>query len=396
MVDIFSDHGLPFLLIGDFNARTGSLSDSVDIDRQVALATGIGDTQDIFLKMHPLQELGIKHDRTVSDKVINRNGKELIDMCKCMNMLIINGRVGHDGQAGRPTCAEASTIDYMLASPSLFSQLLNFQVDILDTLLSDKHCPITCTIRREPVTHPSKVSLAEHRVHTLSNVPRKNKGYVTKWETEAGAKFKTSFNLDLLKSLELEIAGLNPPNVTKADIDHISQSLSTMYINSGTKVGVTKKRKSHNPSKPWPTRPQSKAFFNEECKVHRKLYHQAKNKHRSEKSDTTKMLLAEASRKYRKTVKAAYKEHFRDLHSKLRNLKSKNPKDYWSLINMDQKSKPKLSEIPAAAFLEHFEKLNKGSNKASCDATHGSNKASGDATQGSSTSGDPEANACLS
>ena len=76
------------------------------------------------------------------DKTVNNNGRRLIDMCRGLDLHIVNGRFGSDYKNGRFTCDNKSTIDYVICSPDLFLNIDEFSVDLYDNLMSDKHSPI--------------------------------------------------------------------------------------------------------------------------------------------------------------------------------------------------------------------------------------------------------------
>ena len=76
------------------------------------------------------------------DKEINQHGNKFLEICRGFNLIIVNGRVGTDKRIGDLTCANASTIDYCVASPELFDAFNDFFVDVFDPLLSDKHSPV--------------------------------------------------------------------------------------------------------------------------------------------------------------------------------------------------------------------------------------------------------------
>ena len=61
------------IILGDFNARTGLLSDFVSLDEDLQF-----------------------QNRANTDKKVNNNGRRLVDLCKTCDMLIINGRAGSD------------------------------------------------------------------------------------------------------------------------------------------------------------------------------------------------------------------------------------------------------------------------------------------------------------
>ncbi len=111
------------MLIRDFNARTGVLCDFITIEDAVAINSGIElADNDFFNTKCDLEKLGITTDRHNADTCTNNRGYRLIEMCKNLDVKIVNGRVGSDHGTGAFTCQTASgqsVVDYAIASPHL-------------------------------------------------------------------------------------------------------------------------------------------------------------------------------------------------------------------------------------------------------------------------------------
>ena len=63
---------------------------------------------------------------------VNRHGTYLLEMCKSVDMLIINGRLGRDKCIGdfiRVDTTGCSTVDYMICNPNLFRCIRDFAVE---------------------------------------------------------------------------------------------------------------------------------------------------------------------------------------------------------------------------------------------------------------------------
>ena len=63
---------------------------------------------------------------------VNRHGTHLLELCKAVGMLIINGRLGRDNGIGdftRVDTTGCSTVDYMICNPSLFQCIRDFAVE---------------------------------------------------------------------------------------------------------------------------------------------------------------------------------------------------------------------------------------------------------------------------
>ena len=96
-------------LLGDFNARTGQLSDNIR-----------SDDSRTFVEFHNIYETENKYIigavRVNSDKQVNNMGKRLTEMCRSLNLIIMNDRFGKDKQIGEKTCQDSSTVDYIIIS----------------------------------------------------------------------------------------------------------------------------------------------------------------------------------------------------------------------------------------------------------------------------------------
>ena len=78
---------------------------------------------------------------------MNKRGIELVDMCKSLELNIINGRKTGD-PFGKYTCFTwngNSVVDYLLTSDSLFPQISSLEVGEFLPWFSD-HCPLHFTL----------------------------------------------------------------------------------------------------------------------------------------------------------------------------------------------------------------------------------------------------------
>ena len=81
--------------------------------------------------------------RRVSQDVVTNNTRfTMLDFCKTVHLVIVNGRAGLDASIGRCTCKNVSVVDYALVSSDLFSLINEFTVLIFCELYFDVHCPI--------------------------------------------------------------------------------------------------------------------------------------------------------------------------------------------------------------------------------------------------------------
>ncbi len=78
---------------------------------------------------------------------MNNYGNKLIDTCKNLGVVIVNGRVGDDAYIGNLTCRDASVVDYCIASPEVFPRFLNFKVLPFNECYSDVHCGLHISLK---------------------------------------------------------------------------------------------------------------------------------------------------------------------------------------------------------------------------------------------------------
>eukprot|EP00745_Piridium_sociabile_P007540 TRINITY_DN14980_c0_g1_i9.p1 TRINITY_DN14980_c0_g1~~TRINITY_DN14980_c0_g1_i9.p1 ORF type:complete len:145 (-),score=16.86 TRINITY_DN14980_c0_g1_i9:372-761(-) len=69
-------------------------------------------------------------------------GFKMIDFCKTVNAVILNGCCGSDAGIGKCTCKDVSVVDYAIVSPDLITSVDDFKVLEFCELFSDVHCPI--------------------------------------------------------------------------------------------------------------------------------------------------------------------------------------------------------------------------------------------------------------
>lgn len=119
----------PFCLIGDFNLRTGMISDYVDLGDFASVAAGLDASYNGMNPREDLNALRICTQRFNLDRVSNNNGRGLVDLCRSLDIHIVNGRFGSDQGVGNFTFADKSTIDYVIVSPEIFPNIVNFEID---------------------------------------------------------------------------------------------------------------------------------------------------------------------------------------------------------------------------------------------------------------------------
>ena len=117
------------MINGDFNAKTGNEDDFITPDKY-----------NDNMCTHYTESF---HKRNSQDKALDERGKNIIDMCKGLDLSIINGRKSGDifGNFTSFQWNGNSVVDYLITSEQLFKKIIIFKVGEFRPWLSD-HCPI--------------------------------------------------------------------------------------------------------------------------------------------------------------------------------------------------------------------------------------------------------------
>ena len=104
------------IINGDLNAKTGDEEDFVIPDK--------------YNDMSDIQHKETFRKRNSQDKTLNERGRLLLDMCKGLDLHIVNGRKTGDvfGEFTSIQWNGNSVVDYVLTAESLYDKILKFQV----------------------------------------------------------------------------------------------------------------------------------------------------------------------------------------------------------------------------------------------------------------------------
>jgi hypothetical protein len=384
-----ANHDLPFCLVGDFNARTGRMEDMIIFDHHVAEEAGLSQIEnDMFVNIDSLEQQGIRTKRVNSDSKCNKSGHKIIDICKCTGMHIANGRVGKDKHIGKLTCMDnegnpASAVDYALLSTSLFSKVINFEIDDFDELFSDKHCPLILTLRNSEsntkfANNPTNCQYSpelnpESTGSMHPNGDRPNNIKVS-WKPENRQAFFEGFDTDAINSLMLRIDTSNREAMSKSDMDGMASEICKLFFDSGFQADMIANKPASDNTTPGNTQGKTKhkskprqPWFNNDCKITRSQYFKAKRRNKKVRSTDSREALRKHSKEYKKATRKAFKDFNRNLKKKLRNLRTSDPKTYWEILNG---AKSKINKVAIEVFLEHFKKLNTANSSSTDPHTH--------------------------
>ena len=166
---MFKGKGVTFVQ-GDLSARTGTVNDFINYDK--------------FDEQLGIENLNNQHARNSQDKKVNPRGKELLDVCKLNDFLILNGRRVGD-LSGKLTSHQwngSAVVDYFLSPNEFIKNIPKFKIGQFIPWLSD-HCPLHTTISVNGLKNKNKCD------KTNSNLKSLHPGFI--WDTNATSRYKT-------------------------------------------------------------------------------------------------------------------------------------------------------------------------------------------------------------
>lgn len=342
----FVDHSI--IMLGDYNSRTSLLSDFVDIDRYISDAILDNDPAHT-LSRNNLCDLGIPLDRYSNDaNFINNYGIRLVDLCRSTGLLIANGRCGNDMYIGKNTCKSASLVDYVIMSPCLFPCIRNFTVHDFDPLFSDSHSCLTFDICTQNNLCSEEDVTIDIKDNSFVNVPS--------WDNSVRDKFTECFNNPSILQMNNDLSKIYSDKTYSSEcINTITEKVSLFLSDVADKCKLLSK-KQYSCHKPKKTR---KEWFDNDCKFARQQYHTSKNRHRKLRNAESFNDMVNNSKVYKKLLNSKVRTFQNNVNKKLKNLRSSDPKSFWSLLNKyTGQRKETLSKITSEVFYEHFLNLN--------------------------------------
>ncbi|MEW8546901.1 MAG: reverse transcriptase family protein, partial [Candidatus Thiodiazotropha sp.] len=326
-----------FYIMGDLNARTSNSTEYFEIEIDSISTEQYGIDDDVISYMNNVQELQnhkINLSRQSQDRIRNNYGNKLLQLCRNNNLYICNGRLNGD-LIGAFTCTKGSVIDYLIANIDGLLSVNNFTIHDFSPLCSDVHCAISFVIKAYIFTRQNDIILHKHK----------------RWEPSKRESFINNIIKNKINELNLMLENSRDCLLDKSIIDDFASKIKDIFHQSAKKSfkSYTFLSKKVKHSKPW---------FGLQCQKNRKKYQTARKNNNIQKSNASKRIMINASKKYKATVKKYYSNHIVGLQNKIRKLRTEKPKDYWKLINSINK---KAENIPIEIndMFDYFKTINK-------------------------------------
>ena len=187
----------------------------------------------IINKTHLLEEANIPISRCNSDKVKNRYGNALLNLCKCNDLFIANGRILSD-RLGHFTSKNVSVVDYCIATPELICLINELVVHRFSHLFSDIHSPISITF---------KAYNKNYTKETGNKSPTSITETYNKWDTNKQHEFLANINNDNIETIlsELQHFSVNSEN-SQISINNLVTQIGTLLTDTAKSTfGIKKK-----------------------------------------------------------------------------------------------------------------------------------------------------------
>ena len=322
------------MLVGDFNARTGSLN-------YTPLS---GDWKNPKVMNAP------KPSRASKDQVLNERGKKLIDLLSCCNLTLLNGSTLGD-IFGEFTCLKyngQSIPDYMAVTPNLRTKVKSF--NILPLVDFSDHKPLLCTFSTETsITTPELIE------NLYCDAPKK-----PKWNEEVLSKtFQENLNRPELLADLINISATKPE--TSEHIHAMNEKLVNTLATAMGKEQVDNQH-SFKPRKFSKKKRRSKfrrkqKWFDAECILAKRELNKISKKYgKNPCDDLLRMQYYSTKKMYRKLIKRKKSASLEELSSKI----LQEGRISWE----DLKSAKKFNETPSrldifdmSTFYQFFAKL---------------------------------------
>ena len=316
---------LPWLLCGDFNARTSGLSDvdSTDDNRHVPL----------FQDLDELIEEAPLNSRKTKDNGSNNFGKKLIELCKEFGLFIVNGRTKSDYE-GEITCTAnrgKSVVDYFICSLPLYQLITDMFV--ADRTESD-HFPIV-------VSFPSRmadfVPEDDYEMHLEDELR-----YT--WKEQCSESFDAYCHENAQVEYEKFMSALDN------SVEEACDSYITFIHNAAEKMRSKQKKRDSRPQPPW---------WDAECEqIKQDKYSQLKVfRHTNSHEDLQSYI--DIKKKFKNMCKQKQLEHNEKVLKELNDsCNDTNSKAFWQKLKSLTTNRQRTThDIPPRSWYEHFKSL---------------------------------------
>ena len=312
-------------IFGDFNARTKTVSENIAQDK-------FDENLGIVNSLESIPIIRNSEDT----KIVNKRGKDFLDICRVNDLSIVNGRTVGD-IFGKYTCHQkrgSSVIDYLLTPCQNLRNISDFTVGEHHPLLSD-HCPIMANIQLKSALK------IESETIKLESLPDS-----FLWDENSSQVFTEKLQSE--QSQEKVQKLMRNPNLKMEDVKEFI--LDTAKESKIRKTNNKKRKIRKKENKPW---------FDEECQnIKREITKDGKMLRKT----PSNIILREKIYVNKKSLRNMLKKKKNAYQTKIidemcKDLSNKDQKKYWKQLCKLEKSRDENSYIPDITMINHFKEL---------------------------------------
>ena len=290
--------------MGDFNARTGTENDFIVEEHNNFVP------DDNF----PLPRQ--VSNRKSFDSHINEHGKYLIEMCKSLDLRILNGRCKGDS-LGKLTFhgnQGISTVDYIITGHEIMNIFQNFVVRH-PSPFSD-HCQLVSWIK---VESPATLDENTKPMENLFRIPRQ-----FKWNPDSKEKFISALQSNEVQRMILEFQNKNLAEIGDINeaLDKFSKIIEAAAKNHYNLLLKKKKVVRHR---------QSQVWFDKDCQnIRKRSRHISNRKQAHPHNEETRLEYLTVKRQYKSMLRHKKQKHPDAQIQEL--IKTNDPVQFWSTL----------------------------------------------------------------
>ena len=328
-INIFNSRGI-VLVQGNLNARTGQDKDYIEYDK---------------FDQHFVQNLNNQHTRNSEDLTINPRGKELLDVCKLNDILIMNGRKIGDlfGKFTSHQWNGSSVVDYAITSNEFSKNVLEFAVGEFVPWISD-HCPIHTKFNLDWIGAGRKTTtnkLTDIPPQFIWDIISKERYTENLKSNDIGERINLLVNSDNINSID----------IAKEITDILMKNARTCGIKTKSKMKECKLRQNAYQSGPW---------FDKECmSIKNQISIEGNILKQNPSNQYSRTTLFQLKRVFRKMVKRKKRAHKQEILNQMTTKKEeKNQKEFWKLLEkFKSKNIVDSTNVSPLSFVEHFKSI---------------------------------------
>jgi exonuclease III len=316
------------IILGDFNARTGTRTDDLELLRPDRFVDTTWSVPDVNIDT-----------RVSQDHVIDTRGRRLLELCKSTGLMLANGRLGSDNNLGQLTFTGSngsSVVDYCMLRPDDCTHITEFNVLSFNEF-SD-HAPLSLSICCvEPIVNIHAAKTEETCVNKIV------------WDESKADQFRGDLleNVHCLDSLTTRLNECGEEGEISTIVSDFSEFVfNHAFSNCGLKYTTGKQKR--------PNRRPTNTWFNSDCVQARIKFCRARNSYLRHKSDENRKCFVKCRSHFNSVKRKARISHKYDEGRKLSKLARTNPRKFWKIVKKGKQKKDVDSNVTADDFLSHF------------------------------------------